>query len=172
MGTFTSSNLPGATIAAMLAAGGTTVWSTGGFVANTVNVALYGTTPDTTVLARDDTAAHNVYLAVGGQWVTGNESTGTGYTAGGNTIGATKSIAEAAGVVLAKTTASPGVPVWTITGTLTATFGCLVYDNTASPKIAYCWNYFGGSQTVTAGTFTVNWSSSPSAGSIYTVTIT
>jgi len=44
--------------------------------------------------------------------------------------------------------------------TLTAVFGCLVYDNTLTAKYAYCWNYFGGSQSVTAGTFTVVWSGS------------
>ena len=165
MATFLTSNLPGVTIAQMLAAGGTTTWSTGGFVANTVNVALYATTPDS-VAARDDTYAHNVYLAVGGQWVTANESTGTGYTAGGSALPATKSITETAGLVTAKTTTT--TLAWTITGTLSATFGCLIYDNTATTKFAYCWNYFGGSQTVTGGTFTITWN----AAGLYTITIT
>lgn len=165
MATFVTSNLPGVTIAAMLAAGGTTVWSTGGFVANTVNVALFGTTPDS-VAARDDTYAHNVYNATGGQWVTANESTGTGYTAAGSALPATKSITETSGTVTAKTTT--GTLVWTITGTLSATYGCLVYDNTSTTKFAYCWNYFGGSQTVTGGTFTINWN----ASGLYTITIT
>lgn len=166
MGTFSTSNLPGPTIAAMVSSGSTSVWSTGGFVANTVNVALYGTTPDS-VAARDDTYAHNTYAAVGGQWIAGNESTGTGYTAGGSALPATKSITEAAGTVTAKTTTA--TLVWTISGTLSATFGCLVYDNTSTTKFAYCWNYFGGSQTVTGGTFTINWASS---GTLYTITIT
>lgn len=165
MATFATSNLPGVSIATMLASGGTAFWSAGGFVANTVNVALYGTTPDS-ALARDDTLAHNGYNATGGQWVTANESTGTGYSASGSALPATKSITETAGVVTAKTTT--GTLVWTITGTLSATFGCLVYDNTITNKYAYCWNYFGGSQTVTGGTFTVNWN----ASGLYTITIT
>jgi hypothetical protein len=45
--------------------------------------------------------------------------------------------------------------------TLTNAFGCLVYDNTISggtvAKQGVSFNYFGGAQSVTAGTFTIIW---------------
>jgi len=46
------------------------------------------------------------------------------------------------------------------TTTLTAAFGCLIYDDTiATPVIdqGVCYNYFGGTNSVTSGTFTVVW---------------
>src|SRR5262249_61145071 len=48
-------------------------------------------------------------------------------------------------------------------GTLTITnaFGCLVYDNTITAgtvaKQGMSFNYFGGGQSVTGGTFTIVW---------------
>jgi hypothetical protein len=48
--------------------------------------------------------------------------------------------------------------------TLSATFGCLVYDNTITAgtvaKQGVSFHYFGGSQSVTAGTFTIIWNAS------------
>jgi hypothetical protein len=44
--------------------------------------------------------------------------------------------------------------------TLASVYGCLVYDNSLTAKSAFCWNYFGGTQSVTSGTFTVVWSGS------------
>jgi hypothetical protein len=47
------------------------------------------------------------------------------------------------------------------TATLAAVFGCLVYDFTIAAPVAkqgMCFNYFGGSNSVTSGTFTVVWS--------------
>jgi hypothetical protein len=44
--------------------------------------------------------------------------------------------------------------------TLAGVFGCLVYDDTLTTPVAdqgICYNYFGGTQSVTAGTFTVVW---------------
>jgi len=41
-------------------------------------------------------------------------------------------------------------------------------DNTIASKWVYCWNWFGGVQTVTAGTFTINWN----ASGIFAVTCT
>jgi hypothetical protein len=46
------------------------------------------------------------------------------------------------------------------TATLAAVFGCLVYDDTLTTPVAdqgVCFNYFGGTQSVTSGTFTVVW---------------
>ena len=44
--------------------------------------------------------------------------------------------------------------------TLAAVFGCLVYDNTIATPVAdqgFCYNYFGGTNSVTDGTFTIIW---------------
>ncbi len=43
--------------------------------------------------------------------------------------------------------------------TLSAVTGCLVYDSTVS-SLGLSFHYFGGSQSVTAGTLTVVWNSS------------
>ena len=46
------------------------------------------------------------------------------------------------------------------TTTLTGTFGCLVYDDTLAAVVVdqgMCYNYFGGTQSVTSGTFTIQW---------------
>lgn len=90
------------------------------------------------------------------------EITGTGYTAGGNAIG-TKTNSEASGLV----SVGAANTSWT-TATFSGVFGDLVYDNTITNKNAYCWNYFGGTQSVTSGTFTIAWN----GGNIFTVTIT
>lgn len=129
--------------------------STQSFSANTVNVALYGTTP-TTATALTDTLAHNAYNGSGGQWVLANElASSGGYTQGG--IAVTSKTETSAGTAIAKYT-STATPQWTSASF--TTYGCLVYDNTVTNKYAYCWNYFGGAQTVTAGTFTINWNTS------------
>jgi len=119
------------------------------WTADTINAALYGTTP---VPNKNDTLANNTYLA--GQWVTGNESTGTNYSAGGTALGTkTHTFGSGTSQLGAANTS------WS-TVTLSAVFGCLVYDATLAAKYAYCWNSFGGSQSVTAGTFTIVWSGS------------
>jgi hypothetical protein len=153
MATFVTSNIPAASVDAQITNTGS-FWAGGtSWTADTIKVALYGTTPDS-ALAKNDTLAHNAYLAVGGQWVTANESTGTNYVAGGTAL-VTPAHSFGSGTVQL-TGANPS---WT-TATLTAVFGCLVYDSTLTTKYAFCWNYFGGSQSVTAGTFTVVWSGS------------
>lgn len=61
-----------------------------------------------------------------------------------------------AGVVFfdAADTASAGA-----TADLAAVFGCLVYDTTSATVAnqGICYNYFGGTNSVTNGTFTVVW---------------
>jgi hypothetical protein len=47
--------------------------------------------------------------------------------------------------------------------TLAAVFGCLVYDHSIAAPVAdqgICYNYFGGTNSVTLGTFTVVWNAS------------
>lgn len=49
------------------------------------------------------------------------------------------------------------------TTTLTNAFGCLVYNNTIAAPVAkqgICFNYFGGANSVVAGTFTIVWNAS------------
>lgn len=121
---------------------------------DTITVALYNNTgtPDQNV-----TAANSAYNA--GQWVTANEVSSAGQWAAGGVNLASKVIdVSTNGVVMfdAADTASGA------TATLSAVFGCLVYENTLTTPVAdqgICFNYFGGSQSVTSGTFTVQWSS-------------
>lgn len=115
---------------------------------DTWNVALYGNsgTPDQTVASA--AAAYNT-----GQWVTGNEITATGWTAGGLALGSVTSTFSSNVFTFDAADKSGGA-----TDTVTAAFGILVLDNTiATPvaKQAACYNAFGGSNSVTSGTFTV-----------------
>lgn len=161
--TFNSSGINGGAVIAWVFGNGTPTGATGPFygssqtwAADTVNCSLWGNNP-TTATAQNDTLAHNAYNAAGGQWVSsGNESSATtGYSAGGTALGTKTNTGAISSGVISFGAANPS---WTVTGTLTA-YGDLVYDNTVTNKYAYCWNYFGGSQSVTGGTFTVQWSS-------------
>jgi len=120
-----------------------------------LKVALYDNdiTPDQTVTSAN--TAYNV-----GQWVTtGNEvSDGAEWAVGG--------------VALASVTSTFSTNVYTFdaantasgsSATLLAVFGCLVYDDTIATPVAdqgLCYNYFGGTNSVTDGTFTVIWNAS------------
>jgi hypothetical protein len=116
-------------------------------------VALYDNdiTPDNDVTASN--SAYNV-----GQWASaGNEVIdATNWVAGGRTLASLSIDVSVADVVFwdAADLAGGG------TVTLTNAFGCLVYDDTATTPVAdqgVCYNYFGGAQSVTAGTFTIAW---------------
>lgn len=121
--------------------------------ADTINVALFGTlTPDKT--AAVGSTGYNT-----GVWVTGSEVTdATNWVAGGRALGS-KAFAIDTGSSSICFTAANLAGGGTVT--LTAFFGCLVYDNTITggtvAKQGLCYNYFGGSQTVTGGTFTILW---------------
>jgi hypothetical protein len=153
---FTTSNWSGAGVNAQIA--GSFYGTSQTYAADTIKAALYGNsgTPN-----KDDTLAHNAYNGTSGQWVTANEISGTGYTATGATL-SSKTCTEASGTV----TFTAGNPSWT-SATLSGIYGDLVYDSTVTGAYAYCWNYFGGAQSVTSGTFTVQWNGS----GIATVTI-
>lgn len=123
---------------------------------DTVKAALFNstTTPD-----RDAAVASTGYNT--GVWVTANEVTGSSeWVAGGRAI-ATDTITKSAGGVVTYTGANLA---GSATVTMSGIFGCLVYDDTISggtvAKQGVCFNYFGGSQSVTAGTFSVNWNAS------------
>jgi hypothetical protein len=114
-------------------------------------VALYDNdiTPDRTV-----SLANSAFNA--GQWATaGNEVIdASGWPTGGRSL-VTPDITTSAGFVVwdAADTASANS-----TTTLTANFGCLVYDDTiASPTAnpGVCFLYFGGSNSVTNGLYTI-----------------
>ena len=129
-------------------------------VTDTHKAALYDNdiTPDNTV-----STANTVYNA--GQWaIAGNEvSDGTEWDAGGEPL---------TGVTFAPTAAvlkfdATDTPSGGTSATLANVYGCLVYDDTVSDR-GLCYNYFGGTNSVTDGTFTIVWNS---AG-IFTITLT
>jgi len=120
--------------------------------ADTVKVALYnGTiTPDQNVTSAN--SAYNV-----GQWATAQEvyQAGQWAQAGVALTGQTVN-SGTSGVVFydANDTASGSA------ATLASVYGCLVYDDTLTTPVAdqgICFNYFGGTNSVTNGTFTVIW---------------
>jgi hypothetical protein len=121
--------------------------------ATTVKAALYNNsiTPD-----NDVTAANTAYNA--GQWTNTNEvSDGTDWDAGGEPVTArTLGIATADTVTLdADDTPQSGAST-----TLADVHGCLVYNDSATTPVAnqgFCYNYFGGAQSVTDGNFTIVW---------------
>jgi hypothetical protein len=132
-----------------------------------IECALYNNTgtPDQTV-----TSANTAYAV--GQWVVGNNVTDTGSSAPAGW--------PALGRPLASVTSSFTTNVYTFTAantvsansvtTLAATYGCLIYDHSIAAPVAdqgICFNYFGGSNTVTLGTFTVVWN----ASGIFTLTL-
>lgn len=93
-----------------------------------------------------------------GTWTTGNEVTDvTNWVSGGRALASKTFTTPSAGVMMfdAADLAGGG------TVTITNAFGCLVYDDTitagtvADQGVSY--NYFGGAQSVTAGTFTIVW---------------
>jgi hypothetical protein len=117
---------------------------------DTFKVALYDNdiTPSQTV-----TSANFAYGA--GQWVSaGNEVTdGTNWDTGGEPLTGVTS-AFSSNVYTSQSGASC---------TLANVYGGFVYDDTIAAPVAdqgICYNYFGGAQSVTAGTFTVVWSAS------------
>jgi len=107
----------------------------------------------------DATAANNTYGS--GTWTTANEvDDGTNWDAGGEpltslsaTFGSNTFTFDAA-----------DTPQGGTSTTLSNAFGCLVHDSTVS-NAGICFNYFGGTQSVTSGDFTIQWH----ANGIFTV---
>jgi hypothetical protein len=128
------------------------------FAADTIKVALYSNSVVTATALAETFAnfARNAYNGTSGQWVTANElATAGGYTQGGITVTPKTALSQTAGLL---TVTSTGTPNWTSASF--STYGCLVYDSTVTGSLALCWNFFGGIQTVTSGTFTINWNAS------------
>jgi hypothetical protein len=108
------------------------------------------------VPAQSTTAAVTQYAGAGSTWSTANETTntaGTAYTAGGVAV-TPVSWTQTTNVV---TFTSSGTPQWTSASF--SAFGAFVYDTTATNQ-GISWNYFGGSQSVTSGTFSITWNAS------------
>jgi hypothetical protein len=131
--------------------------------ADTIKAALYDNdiTPD-----NDVTSGNSAYNA--GQWVaTGNEVTESGqWDAGGVALASKVVDSGTADVVFfdAANTASGSA------ADLANVYGCLVYDDTLTTPVAdqgICYNYFGGANSVTNGTFTIVWN----ANGIFRITL-
>jgi hypothetical protein len=122
------------------------------FDADIPKVALYNNTtaPDQTV-----TAANTAYNVA--QWTSANEVIdASGWPAGGRVL-VTPTWAAVSNVMTydAADTASANSNT-----TLTAFFGCLVYDDTLAAVVTdqgMSYHYFGGTQSITAGLMTIIW---------------
>lgn len=108
-------------------------------------------TPD-----NDVTAANSAYAS--GQWVSaGNEvSDGAEWAvAGVNLASRTIDVTVADFVSLRAANTASGT-----SATLLVFFGAMVYDDTITTPVAdqgFCYNYFGGTQSITDGTMTILW---------------
>lgn len=138
-----------------------------GLLGDTVNVSLFNNTtaPDRTV-----SLANSLYTA--GVWITGNEVTDvTNWVAGGRPL-AGKTWALDTGTTslcFHATNLAGGGNV-----TIANAYGCLVHDDTLTStylKQGICYNYFGGPQGVTAGTFTVIWATVGATTAVFNITV-
>lgn len=128
-----------------------------GLSVDTVNVALFNntTSPD-----KDATGANTGFNT--GVWLTTNEVTdATNWASGGRPLASKTFTTPTTGVFMfdAADTAGGG------TVTLANAYGAFVYDNTITgtnpvAKQGICFNYFGGAQSVTGGSFTIVWNAS------------
>ncbi len=120
---------------------------------DTIEAALFDNsiTPSQTV-----TSANSAYGA--GVWASGGVSDASGWPALGRPL---QSIVSSFTSNVYTYTAANTVSANAIT-TLVNAYGCLVYDHTSTAVTdqGICYNYFGGAQTVTAGTFTIAWNAS------------
>lgn len=125
-----------------------------GLDSDTVKAALYNNTITPDKSAALASTGYNT-----GQWVTGGEVTdATNWVAGGRALASkTFTIPTAGAAMFDAADLAGGGNV-----TLTNATGCLVYDDSITAgSVAdqgVCFNYFGGPQSVTAGTFTIVWS--------------
>ena len=136
--------------------------------ADAIMVALFNNTvtPDKTAVV--GSTGYNT-----GTWLTANEVTdATNWVAGGRaatSLSWTVDSGSSSAVYHAANTAGGG------NVTITNAFGCLVYDSTITAgtvaKQGICFNYFGGSQSVTGGTFTVVWATVGATTGIFNITV-
>lgn len=123
---------------------------------DTLTVALYNNsiTPDNDVT----TDALHGYNGAASQWVTANEvidtsGGGTDWPAAGkNLASVTVDVGTADVCFLDAADLASGA-----TADIANAYGCLVYDNTLTGDVGLSYNYFGGANSVTNGTFTIVW---------------
>jgi len=115
-----------------------------------IKVALFDNTP-----TPDQTVASAATAFGAGVWASGEVFDGAEWATGGVALGSvTSAFTTNVYKFDAADTASGS------SATLAAVFGCLVYDDTIAAPVAdqgLCYNYFGGTNSVTDGTFTVIW---------------
>ena len=118
-----------------------------------VKAALYN---NTTAPDKDATSANSAYNV--STWTSTNEvSDGANWGAGGVAVTGRTITNPSSGIIQMSAANTPST---TSTATLAAVFGCLVYDDTIASPVAdqgFCFNYFGGTNSVTSGTFTIVW---------------
>jgi hypothetical protein len=94
-----------------------------------------------------------------GVWASGEVFDGAEWPTGGETLASVTFVAASNVLTLdAADRASTGS-----SATLAAVFGCLVYDTTIATPVndqGICYNYFGGTNSVTDGSFTIVWNAS------------
>ncbi|MEU8683150.1 hypothetical protein [Streptomyces sp. NPDC048611] len=129
---------------------------------DTVKVALFNNsvTPD-----KDAAVASTGFNT--GTWTTGNEVVdATNWVSGGRTLSGNTLSSVTNAVMFDATDLAGGGAV-----TLSNVYGCFVYDDSVSGGTVadqgVCFNYFGGAQSVTGGTFTIVWH----ANGIFRVTV-
>lgn len=117
-----------------------------------LKVALYN---DNITPSNTATASATVYSAVGSPWATGNEvKDNSGWPAGGLQLATNRTVSLVGTNVVFD---APDLTSATNATTLVNVTGCLVWDDTIDDR-GICYNWFGGSNTVLNGTFTIVWS--------------
>ena len=127
--------------------------------ADSVKVALFNNSVTPDASAAVGSTGYNT-----GTWTTGNEVVdATNWVAGGRVLGARTFSILTAGSATTPVEVNFDAPDLAGGGnvTIVAAFGAFVYDDTITAgtvaKQGLCFNYFGGTQSVTAGTFTIIW---------------
>jgi hypothetical protein len=129
-----------------------------GLDSDSCKAALYNATgtPDRNVAA--NLTGYNT-----GQWVVANEQSATGWAATGLAL-ATPTINQGTANTFYFDAADRAS---TANTTLAGVFGTLVYDDTVTAgtvaDVGVSFHFFGGSQSVTAGTFTIIWAAPTAA---------
>ena len=123
---------------------------------DTIKAALFDNDITPSQTAASASTAYNT-----GQWaISGNEvSDGSEWAAGGIALtGVASGFSSNVYTFDASDTPSTGT-----SATLANVYGCLVYDDTITTPVAdqgVCYNYFGGTNSVTDGQFTIVWNAS------------
>lgn len=119
-----------------------------------VKCALFGTTAGMTP-DKNAVVGQTGYNSASSQWVVANEKTGASeWVAGGRAL-ASDAVTAGTGFVMYDAADLTGSASITMSGVA----GCLIYDDDITAGTVadqgICYNWFGGDQSVTAGTFSV-----------------